>query len=843
MLLFHQEKKDNRDCPSLHSLMERVTYFADVAIPLAVEGYFTYRVPHDLAGRVKPGIRVVVQFGKKKIYTGLVRKVHTEVPSGYTPKYILSLLDPDPMITEIHFRFWEWIADYYMCSVGEVMSAALPAAFKLASETRLALHPGFRHETTRLSDKEFLVAEACELHTRITLAEVSAIVEMASVVPLIKSLIEKEVVVLEEELEERYKPRTVVYIRLNPEWNSDDRLNALFDTLEKKAPRQSEALMMYLSLSPGREEIARPKILAALNQNASGLEGLLKKSILIAREKVVSRLGELYEGPLLKVSLSPAQEEAFQAIRSHFENLPAVLLHGITSSGKTEIYIRLIEETLRNGGQILYLLPEIALTAQIINRLRRYFGEEIAVYHSKFNENERAEVWNRVSGHPLYHLKRFNLVVGARSALFLPFENLRLIIVDEEHDPSFRQAQPAPRYQARDAALFLAALTGAKTLLGTATPSLESYYNAQTGKFGWVTLNQRYGEVKLPQICIADIGEEHREKRMKSMFSELLLDEIGMAVQKGGQVILFQNRRGYAPRLECGKCHWIPQCRNCDVSLVYHKEFHQLKCHYCGWSSPVPSACPVCNHTGILMKSFGTEKIEDELSIFFPDAKVARLDLDAIRTRNAHIDLIRKFEDKEIDILVGTQMVTKGLDFGNVSLVGILNADSMLAFPDFRAFERGFQLMAQVSGRAGRKHPQGKVIIQTSNPLHPAIQFVTQNDYEGMYQSQIRERSRYHYPPFCRLVMIECKHTEAEVLGKATQILAGWLRKELKDKVLGPEPPLIPRIRGLYILQLLVKLERDQHLGKQKRFIRSCAEKLLQEKAFRQLRIQFHVDP
>lgn len=823
--------------------MERITYFADVLLPVAVEGYFTYRVPNDQAGSVKPGYRVVVQFGKQKVYTGLVRRVHTTIPVGYTPKYILSVLDPAPLIEESHFVFWEWMAAYYVCTVGEVMNAALPAAFKLASETRIALHPGFNGDYSSLNDKEMLVAEACEIQKQITLADVARIVETVKIIPLIKSLIDKQVVVPEEELNDRYQPKKTTYLSLHPDYRDDDALNRLFDVIEKKAPRQSDALMLFISLTANQPEIARSRLLAAFQAGASAIDSLIKKNILIATERTTSRYGELYAGPLKQVSLSASQEEAYKEISRLHNEKQVVLLHGVTSSGKTEIYIRLIREVLDQEGQVLYLLPEIALTGQIINRLRQYFGDGVAVYHSRHNDKERAEIWNRVSTHPLYGLRKINLVVGARSGLFLPFSNLRLIIVDEEHDTSFRQANPAPRYNARDSAIYLASLTGAKIILGTATPSIESYANAKSGKYGLVQITSRFGEAEMPVIKVADMKAGSGGNPKKSMFTDELLEGIGAALNDRSQVILFQNRRGYAPRLECDKCQWVPVCRNCDISLVYHKNLNQLKCHYCGWSVQIPPACPVCRHTGLQMKSFGTEKVEDELGIFFPQARIARLDLDAIRAKNAHLDIIRRFEERDIDILVGTQMVTKGLDFAHVSLVGVLNADHMLAWPDFRAFERSYQLMAQVSGRAGRSKTRGNVIIQTRNPDHPAIQFVIKHDYEGMFNQQLNERQRYHYPPYSRLILIELKHADAEVVKAAAQAMGKNLRNAWPQNVLGPEQPLVSRIRGLFIRQILIKFARPQSLGPGKEFIRQSITAIHETKEYRQVKIAVHVDP
>ncbi len=825
-------------------MKQRATYFADILLPLAVEGYFTYRIPNDLAKDIKLGMRVVVQFGKQKFYTGLVRRIHQNIPKDYTPKYVLSIVDPYPLVSEVHFQFWEWLASYYMANVGEVMNVALPSSLKLASETRLALHPDFDKDYSGLTEKEMMVAEACEIQKQITLADVARITEMASVFGLIKKLIDKKVIVLEEELQNRFQPKTRIYLSLHPDYkDNDEKLNKIFNELEKRAPRQSEALLMFLSMTRDREEISRNSLQAMANLGPSPVDGLIKKGIFVSKEHVVSRLGELYKGETQEVRLTPLQQKVYESIRKQWSEKPTVLLYGITSSGKTEIYIKLATEIIQQGGQVLYLLPEIALTAQIVNRLRRFFGDDVAVYHSKFNENERAEIWNRVTENPLYDLKPFKLVVGTRSALFLPFSNLKLIIVDEEHDASFRQAQPAPRYNARDAAIYLAGLLHARTLLGSATPSLESYFNAQSGKYGFAQILTRYSDIMMPEIILADLREEKNKGASKSLFSQTLLQLISEALSQKEQIILFQNRRGYAPRIECGKCNWIPLCKNCDVSLVYHKEYHQLQCHYCGYTAPLPTECSVCHHTALYLRGFGTEKIEDELSIYYPEARIARFDLDSTRNKNAHVDLIQRFEDRDIDILVGTQMVTKGLDFDHVSLVAILNADNMLAYPDFRAFERGYQLMAQVVGRAGRKNKRGKVVIQTYNPQHPAILFVLSNDYEGMAHQQLSERAHYHYPPFTRLILVELKYADQKNLFEGADHLAKLLRDELGKKVMGPEQPVISRIKGLFIYQILIKLDRNHLLNANKEFIHRTIRQFQTEKEFRRFIVQIHVDP
>ncbi len=824
-------------------MAERRTFFADVLLPLAVEGYFTYRIPFEMAEEVEVGKRVVVQFGRQKIYTALVRRIHENVPQGYTPKYILAVVDPFPLVQELHFRFWEWMASYYMCTPGEVMNAALPAALRLASETRIVLNPSFDRDYSRLNDKEVLVAEACEMQNEITLTEAGRISGIANPINLVKRLIDKGVVLVHEELENRYTPKEITLLSLHPDFQSDEKLHELFDKLEKKAPRQSEALMVFLSLTAGEQSISKQRLTAALRGNVSGIEALLKKNILIAEKRFISRFEDEWDQEIQTVNLTPRQEEVYQSIIQQLKEKQTVLLHGVTSSGKTEIYIRLMKQFTEAGGQVLYLLPEIALTAQIIRRLRKYFGEKVGVYHSRYNEKERAEVWNRVSDNPLYGLESYSIVAGARSALFLPFSRLSLIIVDEEHDSSYYQSHPAPRYQARDAAIYLASQCRAKVVLGSATPSLESYSNARSGKFGFAAILNRFGDIMMPKIEIINLALERKENRLKSVFSERLLNLTAEALKNHEQVIMFQNRRGYAPRIECNKCFWIPQCRHCDVSMVYHLSSNLLKCHYCGYTTPVPSECPVCHNTGLQMKSFGTEKIEDELAIFFPQASIARLDIDAVKTKNAHHEIIRRFENREIDILVGTQMVTKGLDFDHVSLVGILHADALLAHPDFRAFERAYQLMAQVSGRAGRRNKQGTVIIQANNPEHPAIRFVVENDYEGMFNHQMKERQKYHYPPYSRLILIEMKHPDRNMIEKASMEVGNGLKKELSDRVMGPEAPPVARIRGQYIRQIMLKLDKTGNLNQMKAFIRVTIQESMKKKEYSRVQITVFVDP
>lgn len=867
--------------------MERITLFADVILPLAVPQLYTYRVPYEWNSVIQPGQRVVVQLGKSKLYTALVRHVHQDPPKQYAAKYIEHILDAHPIVNERQFKLWEWMASYYMCHIGEVMNAALPSGLKLASETRILLNPAFGDAHDSLNDKEYLVVEALEVRNVLTLDEVGEITGQKTVQPLIKSLIAKGAVLIQEELKEKYKPKTETYIRFTEYADKESNLEGIFRDLEKRAFRQVEVLMTFIKLN-GRyskhpKEVKKSDLIKASNASAAVLSELEKKGILEFYDKEVGRLSESASQGLVK-ELSGNQQEAFEMLKKHFEEKDIALLHGVTSSGKTEIYVKLIEETIAKGKQVLYLLPEIALTTQIINRLRKYFGDRVGVYHSRFNENERVEVWNSVLGNggqreedemlpamssrgtESYSLfeepgkkdrtalieapggdpvrkPKYEVLLGARSALFLPYSNIGLVIVDEEHDPSYKQYDPAPRYNARDTAIYLAHIHGAKTLLGSATPSVESYYNAQSGKYGFVELLKRYGGVQMPEIMVADVKEDSRKKKMKSHFSPLLLDHITQALENEEQVILFQNRRGFAPMLECNVCAWTPQCTQCDVSLTYHKTAHQLRCHYCGYAIKPPTLCGGCGDTNIRTKGFGTEKIEEELAIFYPKARIARMDLDTTRSKFAYQQIIHDFEERNVDILVGTQMVTKGLDFDNVSVVGILNADSMMNFPDFRSYERSFQLMAQVSGRAGRKSKRGKVIIQSYNPSQSIIQAVIRNDYLSMYLDQLTDRRNYHYPPFYRLIAFTLWHKDQDVLNNTAKCFAEEMRTLFGKRVLGPEFPPIARIRNLYRKNILLKLEKESSPSRAKQVLNELIEKYKLAPDHKSIKIQVDVDP
>jgi primosomal protein N' (replication factor Y) len=823
--------------------------FADVLLPLPVSTY-TYAIPDGLAGKAVKGGRVVVQFGKRKIYTALVIEIHDRKPDGHETKEILSVLDEVPIIFTLQLKFWNWIAAYYLCHPGEVMNAALPSAFKLASESKVALNPDYDPQEEEMNEKENLLVEALHNRPAIEISEVSKIIGQMKVIPVIKTMLEKGIILMEEKLAERYRPRKEIFIRLTEEYADEEKFKDLFDQLERKARKQLELLMSFLVLSKQDSgefrEMKRTILLKSVKATPSALEGLVAKGVLELYEKIVSRMevGRAVSD-VRSIKLMDFQQTAYDGIRQAFLEKEVVLLHGVTSSGKTELYIKFIQEALDRGQQVLYLLPEIALTTQTISRLKKYFGEKVGVYHSRFNENERVEIWNKVliQGKTDDSGPSYEIILGARSAVFLPFSNLGLVIVDEEHDSSFKQYDPSPRYNGRDAALYLAHLHSAKTILGSATPSIESYYNCKEGKYVLVEMTERYGNMEMPEINVVNLREEIRWKKMKSHFTSVLVKQLEDALGKDEQAIIFQNRRGFSLRLECEACGWMPTCRNCDVTLVYHKQNHQLRCHYCGYTTFIPEKCPECKGISLKMKGFGTEKVEEELGILFPKARITRMDLDTTRTRHSHQKIINDLEERKIDILVGTQMVTKGLDFENVSTVSILNADNMLGFPDFRSAERSFQLMAQVSGRSGRKNKRGHVIIQTYNPKHPVILDVVNHDYKSMYEQQLLDRRKFKYPPFYRLVLVKVKHRDAVVLNKASDELAKRLRKLFGNRVLGPEYPLVSRIMNYYLKQIMVKIERSASQTEMKKKLMQEIGEFSKLKEFSPLRLVIDVDP
>jgi primosomal protein N' (replication factor Y) (superfamily II helicase) len=808
-----------------------------VLLPLSVPQAYTYSVPTYLQKDIQLGVQVEVQLGKRKLYTGLVVGIVAQAPTEFEVKDILAVIDPSPIVNEKQLKFWQWIADYYCCTQGEVMNAALPSGLKLTSETKIVLRPEFDDDFTDLTEQEYLIAEALTIQNKLTVEEVRKIVDKKKVDRLIDSLISKRVIFVEEELEQKYKVKTVSCVRLAAAYQDDNaQLKTAFEQIGR-AIKQTEALLGYVQLSKQRQHITKKELLETSKTEAAVITALVKKGIFEIYPLEISRLNTYEEAVLSSLPLSPQQTEALQQLAKSFETYNTVLLHGITGSGKTRVYIELIEEAVKRGEQVLYLLPEIALTAQIVERLRKVFGDDIAVYHSKFNNNERVEIWQTIiGGKPI--------VVGARSSIFLPFQRLGLIIVDEEHDNSFKQIDPAPRYSARDMAVLLGIMHGAKVLLGTATPSVETYQNVKAGRYGLVEMTERFGGVQLPQIVTVDLKDELRKKKLKGNFSETLLQLLREALARGEQAILFQNRRGYAPTLHCQTCGWVSQCINCDVSMTYHKFSNAMRCHYCGHEKKVPSSCPACGQHKLLHKGMGTEKIEDELQILMPDAKIARMDWDTVRTKNGHAELIHRFENKEIDILVGTQMVTKGLDFDNVSLVGVLSADTLLHFPDFRATERAFQLLTQVSGRAGRKQKQGLVILQTYETEHPVLKEVINNDFQGFLERELKERYDFQYPPFFRLIEITVSSEEIEKVKYGSEFLAKRLKEQLGERVLGPTEPYVARVRNQYLRQILIKLERQKNVIDEAKALLLQAELLLhQERGMSTVRVNINVDP
>jgi primosomal protein N' (replication factor Y) len=829
---------------------ERETQFVEVILPLSLAKNYMYRVPFDMNDQVQIGKRVIVQFGKNKIYTALIKSILTTAPILYEAKYILDVIDEVPVVSPNQFKLWDWMTRYYMCNEGEMMTAALPTGLKLASETIILLREdegSLREEeglfgedevsgSVPLNEKESTVVEALRKQGKLSIGEISKILGQKTVLTVVKGLLNKEIVYVAEEVVEKYKPLLKSFISLNPFYTEEGHMKELFNVLER-APKQLNALMAYLSLAKQQSEVPKQEILKQSECGPAAIKTLIDKDIFIQKKKPVSRLREDGEDEVLSFELSAAQSVALNQINEKFAEKDVILLHGVTASGKTQLYIKLIEQAITEGGQSLFLLPEIALTTQIVERIKRYFGDAIGVYHSKFNDFERVEIWNKVLN------GQFKIILGARSAIFLPFQNLKVVVVDEEHESSYKQHDPAPRYQARDCAVYLSLLHGAKILLGSATPSIESYYNALTGKYGLVTLTDRFSGVELPAHQVISLAEEVKRKKMVSYFSSVLIDDITTTLENKEQVILFQNRRGYATILLCATCGYAPKCVNCDVSLTYHKSSGKLHCHYCGYNQSSLTICPACGSVHIEQKGFGTERVEEELALLFPEAKIDRLDVDSTRTKNSLQKIIADFQERRTDILIGTQMVAKGLDFDNVSLIGVINADTLLNYPDFRAFERSYQLLAQVSGRAGRREKQGKVDIQAYADNHRIIAQVVENKYEEMYEDEILERKQFNYPPFSKLIFLNVKHKDADLLNFAAQRLATELRAQLGKRVLGPEQPLVSRIRNYYLKQIIIKSEKDTAVQKVKTLIKDTIQHIHTDPTFKGVIIQIDVDP
>ena len=824
-------------------MSERKTFFADVLLPVPIHQVFTYRVPFELNDSLAFGLRVIVPFGKSKLVTGIVTEIHERIPEAYQAKYIEYVLDEYPIITKKQFQFWSWISQYYMAPLGDVMNASLPANFKLSSESKIVLHPDFENNQS-LDEREQVIVDSLHANEQMDLKEISALLGIKTIQPLIKKLIDKKVVLSMEALNERFTPKTVLCYTLTETFLDDTLLTSFISGLERKSSsaKQIDALLMVMREGNYQNNQIQPVLKKTLLDNGislSALQTLEKNGVLESLRIEVSRLKGFSQDVKEKKELTHAQKDALQKVKESQEKNIVTLLHGVTGSGKTELYVELIEEQLAKGKQVLFLIPEIALTTQLIDRLSAYFGEQIGVYHSKFNQNERVEIWNTVLANDP---TKFRLIIGARSSVFLPFQELGLIIVDEEHENTFKQTDPSPRYNARDASIVLAHLHNAKVLLGTATPSIESYFNAKSGKYGLVELSERYLGLQMPEILCANLRSEKKNQSMQSHFSGLLLGNIQEALARDEQVILFQNRRGYTPMWSCEVCAWTPRCKNCDVSLTYHKQTNSLKCHYCSHISPPVGSCAACGSNRLKMVGFGTEKIEDELSLLLPNVVIQRLDLDSTRSKNAYETILNEFENRQIHVLVGTQMITKGLDFDNVGLVGVLDADMLLNRPDYRAFERAFQLMVQVAGRAGRKNKKGKVIIQTSNPDHWVLERVKEHDFKGFYETEIQERKLFFYPPYYKIIDLTLRNTDELKLNAAAQNLVDKLRPVFKERVIGPEFPLIKRIQNFYIKEIKIKIEKDAPERKVKQKIQEIIDLFYAEPSNKSTRLSIDVD-
>ena len=816
--------------------------YVDVIVPLPIASQYTYSLPAEWEESVREGCRVVVSFGRKKFYTAIVTKVHYAAPEGYETKDIEEVLDTSPILLPRQFQFWEWLASYYLCTLGDVYKAAMPSGMKLESETVVVYNDEFE-ATQPLGDSEQRLLDLLSTDKEQCVTQLQRAIGLKNILPVVKRLLDKEAIFVKEDLKRNYKPRTEARVRLVNRELDELGMMALFNELSR-AKKQLALLMKYVELSgwAGRgdhlQEVTKKTLLEKAGVTATVFNGLVDKGIFEVYYQEIGRLDKSEVATMERNPLNPSQQEAFRGIMDSFRQKNVCLLHGVTSSGKTEIYIHLIQEALKAGKQVLYLLPEIALTTQITERLKRVFGKRLGVYHSKFPDAERVEIWKKQLGE-----EEYDVILGVRSSIFLPFKRLGLVIVDEEHENTYKQQEPAPRYHARSSAIMLASMYGAKVLLGTATPSVESYFNATTGKYGLVELKERYKDIQLPHIERVDIKELAHQKRMQGSFSPLLVKEVRNALERKEQVILFQNRRGFAPMMECHTCGWVPKCKNCDVSLTYHKGMNQLTCHYCGCTYQVPRSCPACGGVELMNRGFGTERIEDDIQLIFPEARVARMDLDTTRTRSAYEKIIADFEQGKTDILIGTQMVSKGLDFEHVSVVGILNADSMLNYPDFRSYERAFQLMAQVAGRAGRKNKQGLVVLQTKSPELPVINQVMRNDYEQLYYDQLAERQLFRYPPYYRLVYVYLKHRKESVLDVAADAMASMLRSGLGDRVLGPDKPPIARIQTLYIKKMIVKVEQNASMAKVRDYLLAVQRSIIEDERFRSLIVYYDVDP
>lgn len=830
--------------------MERKTYFVDVIVPLAVPKKYTYRVPVELNDEVAIGKRALVQFGKSKFYSGIIYSVHTTAPVDYAAKYIDSVLDEKPVVLEKQLKLWDWISFYYMAGPGEVMNAALPSALKLNSVSHIQLNPSFNFEESEhenFTEKEHKLLETLHASGTISFEDAAKALGIKSIHKLVNDLLKKNAVEVYEEVKDKFKPKVVPFVKLNSKYENEAELKEVLDKLETKAFKQAEVLLFFLHLAKTTSKKGWVKKSELLTKgDSSAVNALIKKQILIEEEFEVGRLMHEHVDHFKK-DLTPPQKNTFAEINASFEKHDVTLLHGITGSGKTEIYAHLIEQTISEGKQVLYLLPEIALTTQLITRMRAYFGESVGVYHSKFSENERVEIWNNVLSEThadgFEKKEQYKIILGPRSAMFLPYKNLGLIIIDEEHDYSYKQHDPAPRYHARDTSIYLATLHNAKVLLGSGTPSLESYNNAIKGKYGFVELKERFTQHADNETVICDVKHFEYTHQKKSVLTPPLFDAMKLALSKKEQVILFQNRRGFAPYTECTACGWVPHCVQCDVALIYHKHSNKLQCHYCGYTTAPPQTCNACGNNDLRYKGIGTEKIEEEIEIMFPDAKIARMDLDTTRSKFAYKQIIDDFEDRNIDVLIGTQMITKGLDFDHVSVVGVLSADSIFNFPDFRSHERAWQLITQVSGRAGRKHVRGKVFIQTSQPAHPLMQYIISGDMKLFYNNQLAEREEYHYPPFSRLIELKVVSKDVNVVNNLSQELADRLKSRFGKNLLGPQFPLVSKIKNSYYKRILLKVEKGIAPAEVRHYLTGEIDQLYSRNKQDKFRVQIDVDP
>ena len=816
--------------------------FAETLLPLAIPGTYTYRIPEGL--RLSIGMRVLVPFGRKKIFTAIIVSLHDREPKGYDVKEILGTLDEKPILRHPQLDFWHWIADYYLCSVGEVYKAAVPSGLKVESETTISVNPDFEEsELGQLSDRERVILDFTAQRGRVQIAEIAKATGFKTVERNVSHLLDLDALHVSERVIDNYRPKTEACVRLTIARDDEQSLHQYFDQL-KRAPKQESLLLAYLDMSRWLQngelrEVSKENLLKRAGVSSAVLHDAIKRGMLEIYKKEINRFAELgsilEEPPVLSEEQKRAYDEIHQSMRQH----AITLLHGVTSSGKTSVYMHLIAEALRLGKQVLYLVPEIALTTQLTRRLRRVFGDKLLIYHSRFSDNERVDIWKR-----LLDKSEPCVVIGVRSSVFLPYSNLGLVIVDEEHDSSYKQQDPAPRYNGRNAALVLAQMHGAKTVLGSATPAIEVYHLALEGKYGLVKLLTRYGDIQMPEVKVIDTIDVRKRHEMSGLFSNELIANCRRALRNGEQVILFQNRRGYSPMVRCKECGWVPKCENCDVSLTYHKHNHSLVCHYCGYTIPLPDLCPACQLPGIEIVGYGTERIEDDIDAVFPGEKISRMDLDTTRSKNSYDRIIDEFSQRRTNILVGTQMVTKGLDFDAVSIVGILNADTMINFPDFRSHERAFDMLEQVSGRAGRAHKQGQVIIQTSNPKHDVIKFVHAHDYEGFYQHELADRQHFGYPPFTKVINIYLKHRDDATAGELAVRYSSLLRQVFGTRVLGPMAPFVSRVQNLFIRQITLKMETAASMSKVKGILRTLYEQMIAaDSRMKAVKLYYDVDP